>query len=56
MRPGNSSGPAGTIIIVVACIVVSWVISFVTGSYAHWPFVLLGLIVGLLAVSSINKQ
>lgn len=54
MRVGNSPGPAG-IIIVVACLGVSWVISFVTGSYAHWPFVLAGIVVGLLAVSSINK-
>jgi len=55
MRVGNSPGPAGTIVIVVACLGVSWAISFVTGSYAHWPFVLAGIVVGLLAVSSINK-
>jgi hypothetical protein len=55
MSLGNSSGFAGTLVIVVACTVVSGVISFVTGTYSHWLLVAAGIIVGLMAVSSIRK-
>jgi hypothetical protein len=55
MPLNDSPGSAGVITIMVGCIVVSWIITFVTGSYAHWPFVLAGIVAGLLAVSSINK-
>jgi hypothetical protein len=45
------SGIAG---IIAALLAVSAVITLVTGTYVHWPLVLLGIGVGLLAVRSIN--
>lgn len=51
----NRPGSAGVIVIVVACLLVSSVITFVTGSYTHWAPVLAGLVVGLWAVRSISK-
>lgn len=38
-----------------ACLAVSCVITLVTGACGHWPFVLAGIVVGLWAVSSLNK-
>ncbi len=29
--------------------------SYVTATYGHWPFIVAGILVGLLAVSSISK-
>jgi hypothetical protein len=56
MSLGKSSGSAGTVVIVVACVVVAGVISFITASYGHWPVIVVGIIVGLVAVSSIGKH
>jgi hypothetical protein len=47
-------GASGISGIVVAVLMVSVVISEVTHTYSHWPFVILGLLVGLMAVKSIN--
>jgi hypothetical protein len=51
---GSSSSAAGIAMIVVGILVVSEIITQVTGSVIHWPFVLLGLAVGLLAARSIR--
>ena len=51
----SSSADRGLTWIVMATIGVSAIISKVTGSYSHWPFVVLGLIVGLMAAQSINR-
>ena len=51
----NSSGSAGVIAIVAACLVVSSVITFVTNTFGHWPFLLAGIGVGLLAVRAITR-
>ena len=55
MSIGSSPGPAGITIIVAACISVAGIITAVTGSFAHWPFVAAGILVGLWAVQSVNK-
>lgn len=48
-------GSTGIAVIVCACIAVSWIITFVTGSWGQWPFVLAGIVVGLWAVAAINR-
>jgi hypothetical protein len=55
--PDFSSPPGadGIFGIIVGTLAVSAIITEVTGTYSHWPFVLLGLIVGLMAVKSINR-
>jgi hypothetical protein len=50
MRSSNP-GIAG---LVFAFVAASALITVVTRSYVHWPFVLLGLVVGLMAVQIIN--
>jgi hypothetical protein len=41
--------------IVAGLLVVSVFIALTSGSYIHWPLVLLGIVVGLSAVRSINR-
>jgi hypothetical protein len=48
-------GFSGIIGIVVGLLAASVLVSFVTGTYGHWPVVLLGIVVGLAAVRSINN-
>jgi hypothetical protein len=55
MSLGNTPGSTGITVIIGACFAVSWVMTVVTGSFVHWPFVLAGIVVGLWAVASINK-
>ncbi|MCY2987609.1 MAG: hypothetical protein NTY19_07060 [Planctomycetota bacterium] len=55
MSLGSTPGSAGITIIIGACLAVAAIITAVTGSYAHWPFVGAGIVVGLWAVASINK-
>ncbi len=55
MGLGSSPDSAGLTVIIGACIAASWIITFITGSCAHWPFVLAGIVVGLWAAASINK-
>jgi hypothetical protein len=51
----SGPGVAGIYAIVAGVVVVSVIISEVAHIYSHWPFVILGIIVGLMAVSSINR-
>lgn len=55
--PNFSSAPGGGGVagIVAGTIVVSVIMSAVTGVHTHWPFVLLGLVVGIMAAHSINR-
>ena len=55
MTIGSTPGSAGIAVIIATCIAVSAIITVVTGSFVHWPFVIAGIAVGLWAVSSINK-
>ena len=48
-------GAGGIAGIIAATIAASMMITGVTGSCIHWPFVLLGIVVGLMAVDSINR-
>jgi hypothetical protein len=50
------SSESGIAAIVAGTIIVSAVITIVTGGTLHWPFVLLGIVVGLMAVASINGR
>ena len=56
--PNFSSTPGGGGIawIVTATVIASVLMTEVMGIYSHWPFVLFGLAIGLLAVRSINRQ
>ena len=40
--------------IIVGVIGVSTIVTLTTGAYVHWIFSLLGIVVGLMAVKSIN--
>jgi len=55
MSLGSTPGPAGITIIIGACLAVAAIITVVTGSFIHWPFILAGLGMGCWAVGSINK-
>lgn len=55
MSINSSSGSAGITIFIGACLAVAAVITMVTGSFIHWPFVFAGIVVGCWAVASINK-
>jgi preprotein translocase subunit SecD len=55
MTIGSTPNSAGIIAIIGACLAVSAIMTVVTGSFMHWPFVLAGLGVGCWAVASINK-
>jgi hypothetical protein len=50
----STPGAAGIVAIIVAVVVVSEVITITTDAVVHWPFVAGGVLVGLLAVKSIN--
>jgi hypothetical protein len=52
---GGSSSTPGIGLLILGVLVVSEIISLVTGMYAHWLFVILGIVVGLMAMSSINR-
>jgi len=49
------AGALGIGAIVAAVIGVSVIITLVTGRYAHWPFVAVGIVVGFMAVAAINR-
>lgn len=51
----SSPVPSGIIMIVAGCITVAWLVILATGCYAHWVPLLIGIIVGLWAVGTINK-
>ena len=55
MSIGSTPGPAGIIVFIGTCLAVSAIITLVTGSFIHWPFILAGLGMGCWAVTSINK-
>lgn len=55
MSSRDIPGLAGIVLIVVGLIAVSVLVSLVTGTHGHWPFVVLGIAVGLMAVKSINS-
>ena len=51
----SGSGCSGVTLIVGACLVSSLSMTVFFGMYAHWPFVLAGIFVGLLVGKSINR-
>ncbi len=55
MSSESSSGLAGTLAIIGACVAVSCLITWVTGSYTHWIFVIAGLVAGLWAIQPIDS-
>jgi uncharacterized membrane protein YhhN len=52
---GSSSSDDGIWALVVSFIVASALISILTGDFGHWPFVIFGIVIGLMAVSAINR-
>ena len=50
--PDLSAGLFGIVILILA---VSEVITWVTGSYAHWVFIVAGITAGLMAVRVITR-
>ena len=52
---GGSSSTPGIGLLILGFLVVSEVITLATGEVIHWPFVVAGIVVGLMAVSSINR-
>jgi hypothetical protein len=54
MPNSNSGSGAGIAAIIGGCIVVSAVITLVTGTTAHWVFVGAGILMGLYAASFIK--
>ena len=53
--PNNSSpGATGIGAIVAGTVVVSTIITMVTGSFVHWPFVTAGILAGLMAAKSVR--
>lgn len=40
--------------LVFATLVASEIITWVTGMYAHWPFVIAGIVMGLVVVTAIR--
>jgi len=55
MPRSSVPGAAGIAALVAGLLVTCEAITIVTGSYSHWPLVLLGIVVGLMAVNSINR-
>ena len=54
---GSSNGTSmstGVVAIILATIAVSEVITEITGSYSHWVFAALGILMGLRALRSIR--
>lgn len=51
----NSSSAGGVALIVFGIIVASEIITRVTGMYAHWAFVIPGIVMGLVAVAAIIR-
>ena len=50
----GSSTSAGIGLMVLGVLVVSEIITRVTGMYSHWLFVIPGILIGLLAVRAIR--
>lgn len=50
----SGPGAAGIYAIIAGVVVVSVIISEVAHIYSHWPFILLGVVIGLMAVNSIG--
>lgn len=55
MSSSSVSGSSGIFAVVVGTLAVSVIITKVTGSVAHWPFILAGIGVGLYAVKAMNR-
>jgi hypothetical protein len=56
MRSFNSvPGASGIFGIIIATLAVSVIMTGVTGSWTHWPILILAIVVGLMAVKSINR-
>jgi len=56
MRSFDSiAGAAGIAFLVVGTLVVGEAMTIVTGTYWHWLPLVLGIVVGLMAVASINR-
>ena len=53
MPSSNSTGD-GIATIVIGFIAASTIITLTTGSVFHWPFVLAGILVGLMAARSVR--
>jgi len=51
---GNSSLASGIALLVFAMLVASEIITRVTGTYSHWPFVIAGIVMGLIAAKAIR--
>ena len=52
---GDSNSTPGIGLLILGLLGASEIISLVTGMYSHWPFVILGIVVGLMAMSAINR-
>ncbi len=52
---GDSSSTPGIGLLILGMLVASEIITLVTGMYSHWPFVILGIVAGLMAMSAINR-
>jgi len=54
--PPHHSSPDlhGTVAIIVGTLMVSSLITLLFGHYAHWPPIILGIVVGLMAVKVIH--
>jgi hypothetical protein len=50
----GNSGSGGLLGLIAAMLMTAVAISFVTGSHAHWVFILGGIAAGLLATRSIR--
>ena len=51
----SGSGCSGVTAIIAACLVSATSMTVLFGMYSHWPFVLLGIFLGLLVGKSINR-
>jgi hypothetical protein len=54
MSKSNPPGATGIGAIVAGTVGVSVIITLVTGSFVHWPFIVGGLASGLLAAKSVR--
>jgi len=51
----SAPGFTGIVVITAAILAVSVAITIVTDTYGHWPCVLLGIVVGLMAADSVDR-